>query len=62
MDRHGQILLVPDIEVNAYWTSLEGDPWRVVELYRGHATSEQFHSEIKTDLDLERLPSGKFQT
>ena len=23
------------------------------------ATSEQFHSELKTDLDLERLPSGK---
>ena len=28
----------------------------------GHATAEQFHSEIKTDLDLERLPSGKFDT
>ncbi|WP_278342314.1 transposase, partial [Parageobacillus thermoglucosidasius] len=26
------------------------------------ATSEQFHSEIKTDLDLERLPAGKFAT
>ena len=24
--------------------------------------NEQFHSEIKTDLDLERLPSGKFDT
>lgn len=23
---------------------------------------EQFHSEIKTDLDLGRLPSGKFAT
>jgi hypothetical protein len=34
----------------------------VVELYRAHGTSEQFHSELKTDLDLERLPSGKFQT
>ncbi|GAA3925162.1 hypothetical protein GCM10022277_21410 [Litoribacillus peritrichatus] len=31
-------------------------------MYRGHATSEQFHSEFKTDLDLERLPSGKFDT
>ena len=27
-----------------------------------HGTSEQYHSEIKTDLDLERLPSGKFAT
>ena len=31
-------------------------------LYHAHGTSEQFHSEIKTDLDLERLPSGKFAT
>jgi hypothetical protein len=31
-------------------------------LYRDHATSEQFHSEFKTGLDLERLPSGKFDT
>jgi|GEM_PF-2572476 len=31
-------------------------------LYSDHATSEQFHSEFKTDLDLERLPSGKFDT
>jgi hypothetical protein len=26
-----------------------------VRLYCHHATSEQFHSEIKTDLDIERL-------
>jgi len=25
-------------------------------------SSEQFHSEFKTDLDIERLPSGKFAT
>ena len=27
-----------------------------------HGECEQFHSEIKTDMDLERLPSGKFET
>jgi len=27
-----------------------------------HATSEQFHSEFKTALDVERLPSRKFAT
>ncbi|MDP1813314.1 MAG: transposase, partial [Leadbetterella sp.] len=32
------------------------------KLYRDHGTSEQFHSEFKTDMDLERLPSGKFAT
>jgi len=62
IDRDGQILLVPELEVDVYWTSLRCAPWRVIELYRDHGTSEQFHSEIKTDLDLERLPSGKFET
>jgi hypothetical protein len=32
----------------------------VIHRYQRHGTHEQFHSEIKTDLDLERLPSGKF--
>jgi hypothetical protein len=37
--------------------------WRILfALYHDHGTSEQFHSEIKNDLDLERLPSGKFAT
>ena len=34
----------------------------IIALYADHATSEQFHSEFKTDLDIERLPSGKFAT
>lgn len=61
-DRDGQMFLVPEIEVNVFWTSLTCAPYRVIELYRDHGTSEQFHSEIKTDLDLERLPAGKFAT
>jgi hypothetical protein len=35
---------------------------QVIALYCQHGTHEQFHSEIKSDLDLERLPSGKFAT
>ena len=58
----GQKLLVPDIEVNTWWTSLKVSPKEVIALYHAHGTSEQFHSEIKTDMDLERLPSGKFAT
>jgi len=58
----GQALLLPKVEVETYWTSLDVDVARVIELYHEHGTSEQFHSELKTDLDLERLPSGKFQT
>ncbi len=34
----------------------------VIGLYHAHGECEQFHSEIKTDMDLERLPSGKFNT
>ena len=34
----------------------------IIALYCDHATHEQFHSEFKTDMDLERLPSGKFDT
>ena len=63
MTAAGQILMVPEIEVDAWWTSLkdttEAD---IIRLYKEHGTSEQFHSEFKTDMDLERLPSGKFKT
>ncbi len=62
MEADGQALLIPRVEVETYWTSLRDDAATVVGLYRSHGTSEQFHSELKTDLDLERLPSGKFQT
>ena len=34
----------------------------IIALYADHGTHEQFHSEFKTDLDLTRLPSGKFDT
>lgn len=62
IDRHGQVLLIPDISIESYWTTLEVEPEKVIALYHEHGTSEQFHSELKTDLDLERFPSGKFAT
>lgn len=58
----GQKLLVPEIDVNTWWTSLKLSPKTIIALYHAHGTSEQFHSEIKTDMDMERLPSGKFAT
>jgi len=58
----GQLLLVPEVEVQAWWTSLPEDPDTVIRLYQEHGTMEQFHSEFKTDLDLERLPSGHLAT
>lgn len=60
-----QTLLIPNIEIEGWWTSLDGikyDDETIIALYRHHGTSEQFHSEFKTDLDIERLPSGKFDT
>lgn len=62
IDRRGQMLTVPDIELEGWWTDLVLPEERVIRLYEGHGTSEQFHSEIKSDLDMERLPSGKFAT
>jgi hypothetical protein len=61
----GQRLLVPEVEIDTWWTSLgpyTASAEEVIELYHQHGTSEQFHSELKTEMDLERLPSGKFAT
>jgi len=59
---NGQALLFPDYEVNTWWTNLPDAPEEVIALYHAHGTSEQFHSELKTDMGIERLPSGKFAT
>ena len=61
-DRDGEKLLVPDIEVNLWWTNVFEDGETCVELYHRHGTSEQFHSEFKSDMGVERLNSGKFAT
>jgi len=62
IDKHGQILLSPDVELNTWWTNLAQSDNDIIALYHAHGESEQFHSEIKTDMDVERLPSGKFET
>jgi hypothetical protein len=59
-DSDGNKLLIPDIEVETYWTNLPLEAEDVIELYHEHGTSEQYHSELKTDMNVERLPSGKF--
>jgi len=65
IDRRGQSLLLPEYTLEGWWTSLDEavvDDATIIALYRDHATCEQFHSEFKSDLDVERLPSGKFDT
>ena len=64
-DRHGQPLLFPALQLEGWWTNLDEasfTPDALIALYQRRGTSEQYHSEFKTDLDLERLPSGKFDT
>lgn len=61
-EKDGTPLLVPDVEIEGWWTNLSVGKDQVIELYKGHALCEQYHSELKSDMDLERLPSGKFAT
>ena len=58
----GQPLLVSDIQVSTWWTNLPESEAACIRLYQNHGTSEQFHSELKSDMGVERLPSGKFLT
>lgn len=64
IDKHGNPLLLPAYELEGWTTTLPSTfgPADIIALYRDHGTHEQFHSEFKTDMDLERLPSGKFDT
>lgn len=64
IDKHGVVLLLPDYEIEGWTTTLPAkfSATDIIALYCDHATHEQFHSEFKTDMDLERLPSGKFDT
>jgi len=64
IDKKGVALLIPDYELEGWTTTLPArfSPTDIIELYCDHGTHEQFHSEFKTDMDLERLPSGKFDT
>lgn len=65
IDARGQHLIEPQWIIEGWTTSLNArqfDALAIIALYEGHGAHEQFHSEFKTDLDLERLPSGKFDT
>ena len=65
LNAQGQSLLVPEYELDGWTTSLPTGKFSsvgILALYADHATHEQFHSEFKTDLDLTRPLSGKFDT
>lgn len=54
--------LFPRYSTATWWTNLPEDANTVIQLYHDHATCEQFHSELKTDMDVERLPSADYKT
>lgn len=64
VDKRGALLLFPEYVLEGWTTTLPQTftAQHIIALYCDHATHEQFHSEFKSDMDLERLPSGKFDT
>jgi hypothetical protein len=60
IDRTGQPFILPEIEVNTFWSNVGEKAETVIQLYHDHGTMEQFHSELKTDMNLEKFPSGKY--
>ena len=64
IDKRGALLLFPEYVLEGWTTTLPETftAQDIIATYCDHATHEQFHSEFKSDMDLERLPSGKFDT
>lgn len=61
----GEPLLIPYRSLHMWRTNLPKTKYpahKILELYKDHGTSEQFHSEFKSDLNIERLPSYKYLT
>jgi len=61
----GEELLIPYRSLHMWRTNLpksKFSPKRILDLYKDHGTSEQFHSEFKSDLNIERMPSYKYAT
>ena len=62
IDKHGQFLFPHEVEVETWWDNTGFPDQEVIDLYHAHGEMEQYHSEIKSDMNVERLPSGKFAT
>jgi hypothetical protein len=62
IDATGQARRLPEVGIAGGWTSLELPDAHIIGRDEEPATREQFHAECKTDLDIERLPSGQFAT
>ena len=43
-------------------TNLPLSGQNIIDLYHAHGISKQYHNKIKINMDIERLPSGKFDS
>lgn len=61
-DKEGQPLLIPEEELSSWRTDMAMPEEDVIETYNQHGTSEQYHSELKSDMEMERMPSLSFES
>lgn len=47
IDKHGQILIEPEIAVNTFSTYLLWTDDKIITSYHAHSESEQYHIEIR---------------
>lgn len=62
LDENGPQTLFSEYVIESYYSILDVSVEDIMEIYHMHRTCEQFHSELKTDMDIERMPFGKFAT
>ena len=60
-DHDGQMYVFPKVECDMYSVNVDFPDEEIIELYHKHGEMEQYHSEIKTDLCAEQLPSKHFE-
>ena len=59
--KNGQQMLFPEYEIECYYSTTDVSVEDIMEIYHMHRTSEQFHFELKTNMNIERMPFGSLQ-
>ena len=62
IDKNRQIFMIPEIKLNMFWTNLAWSEDVIIASNHTHGECKQYHSELKTDIDVKRFSSGKFAT
>ncbi len=62
LKKNGRNLLLPEVKLFSVWTSIECfSEQEILRLYRLRGTSEQYHAEFKSEMNMERPPSDNLQ-